>query len=359
MTGDASAMSRIRVDAVRLEGLVARVFASLGMSVEHAATTARGLVAADLRGHESHGVSNYIDVYYQPGLESGVINPRPNVRLLSESETTSRWDGDGGMGFVVAEIAMNDAIERARRYGSGFATVSNSRHFGMAQLYSRMAVEHDMIGIAMTNGGALAVPFRGADPRLGTNPISIAIPCGDEPPYVLDMATTAAAMGKILNAERDGRSVPREWALGTDGSPTIDAADATSAGRLLPLGSTPDGGAHKGYGLALWVEVFSGVLSGTGFGKMLGADNVGHFVGAFRIDGFIPVRTFKPMMDALVRELRATPPGKGYSEVLVAGDPEHRAEAERRIHGVPLHPTVIDLLRRYAETLGVPFDLVI
>lgn len=357
MTSTLPASTRSLVDAQRLERLVSTIFASLGMSEAHATTTARGLVTADLRGHESHGVSNYIDVYYQPGLESGVINPRPNVRMVSESHTTSRWDGDGGIGFVVAEIAMNDAIERARRYGSGFATVANSRHFGMAQLYSRMAVEHDMIGIAMTNGGALAVPFRGADPRLGTNPISVAIPCGDEPPYVLDMATTAAAMGKILNADRDGRSVPREWALGTDGTATTDPADATAAGRLLPLGSTTDGGAHKGYGLALWVEIFSGVLSGTGFGKMLGADNVGHFVGAFRVDGFIPLETFKSMMDALVRDLRATPPARGYTEVLVAGDPEHRAEAERRIHGVPLHPTVVEMLRGYAARLGVPFDL--
>jgi LDH2 family malate/lactate/ureidoglycolate dehydrogenase len=176
--------SRILVDAERLEALVTRIFESFGMPLEGARSTARGLVAADLRGHESHGVSNYLDVYYQPGLESGLINPRPQPRILQETETTARWDGDGGIGFVVAEMAMRDAIERARRHGVGFAAVANSRHYGMAQLYSRMAVEADMIGFSMTNGGALAVPFRGADPRLGTNPISVAVPCGEEPPVV-------------------------------------------------------------------------------------------------------------------------------------------------------------------------------
>ncbi|MBX3030307.1 MAG: Ldh family oxidoreductase [Chloroflexi bacterium] len=350
--------SRTMVDADRLETLVGRIFESFGMPAEDARSTARGLVAADLRGHESHGVSNYLDVYYQPGLESGLINPRPQPRILHETETTARWDGDGGIGFVVAEMAMRDAIERARRHGVGFAAVANSRHYGMAQLYSRMAVDHGMIGISMTNGGALAVPFGGADPRLGTNPISVAVPCGEEPPFVLDMATTAAAMGKVLNAHRDGASIPTEWALGTSGVPTSDPQDAMDAARLLPLGSSATGGAHKGYGLAVVVEILSGVLSGTGFGQMLGPDNLGHFLGAIRVDAFIPLAGFTAMMDALVRELRATPPAQGSSGVLVAGDPEHIAEADRRANGVPLHPRVVEMLRGYAERLEVPFDLV-
>jgi len=358
MTTASVPQSRVTVDAERLEALVVRIFGSFGMPDEAARITARGLVAADLRGHESHGVSNYLDVYYQPGLQSGLINPTPSMRLLQETETTARWDGDGGIGFVVAERAMRDAIERARRHGVGFASVANSRHYGMAQLYSRMALEHDMIGISMTNGGALAVPFRGADPRLGTNPISVAVPCSEEPPFVLDMATTAAAMGKILNAQRDGLPIPAEWAFGVAGVPTTDAQDAMDAARLLPLGSTATGGGHKGYGLAVVVEILCGVLSGTGFGSMLGPDNLGHFVGAIRIDAFIPVAGFKVMMDALVRELRATPPAAGYQQVLVAGDPEHLAEADRRVNGIPLHPRVLEMLRTYAADLGVPFDLV-
>ena len=267
MTTVSMPRSRVAVDADRLEALVVRIFGSFGMPDDAARITARGLVAADLRGHESHGVSNYLDVYYQPGLQSGLINATPTMRLLQETATTARWDGDGGIGFVVAERAMRDAIERARAHGVGFASVANSRHYGMAQLYSRMALEHDMIGISMTNGGALAVPYRGADPRLGTNPISIAVPCGEEPPFVLDMATTAAAMGKILNAQRDGLPIPAEWAYGVAGTPTTDAQDALDAGRLLPLGSTVTGGAHKGYGLAVVVEYLCGVLWGPASGR--------------------------------------------------------------------------------------------
>jgi L-2-hydroxycarboxylate dehydrogenase (NAD+) len=351
--------TRVRVDHERLLDLMTAIFEHLGMPAADAHVTARGLVQADLRGHESHGVSNYLDVYYQPGLESGVINPRPNPRIVFETPTTARWEGDGGMGFVVAELAMRDAIERARRMGVGFASVANSRHYGMAQIYSRMAAEQGMIGISMTNGGALAVPFRGADPRLGTNPISVAIPCGEEPAWVLDMATTAASMGKVLNAQRDGLPIPAEWAIGRDGGPTTDPDSAIEAARLLPLGSTAGGGGHKGYGLAVWVEVMCGVLSGTGFGAMLGPDNLGHFLGAIRVDAFLPAQEFTEMMDGLVRELRATPPAAGQESVLVAGDPEHTNERERRAEGIPLHPRVIEMLRGYSEALARPFDIVI
>jgi LDH2 family malate/lactate/ureidoglycolate dehydrogenase len=214
-----------------------------------------------------------------------------------------------------------------------------------------------MIGLSMTNGGALAVPFRGSEPRLGTNPVSIAIPCGDEAPFVLDMATTAASMGKILNAERDGRSIPDTWAFDADIERTTDPQAAIEGARLLPLGSTAEGGAHKGYGLAVWVEVMCGVLSGTGFGKMLGPDNLGHFFGAIRVDLFQPVDSFKATMDDLVRELRATPPRRADEPVLVAGDPEHTAERERRANGIPLHPRVIAMLERYAAEFDLEYDL--
>ncbi|CAN5718331.1 Ldh family oxidoreductase [soil metagenome] len=357
MTVAGGTSTRIRVHADRLEALTAAIFEDLGMLPEHALITARGLVAADLRGHESHGISNYLDVYYEPGLRSGVIKARPEPRIVRETPTTASWDGDGGMGFVVADIVMRDCIERAARMGTAFASVANSRHYGMAQLYSRMAVEHDMIGLSMTNGGAIAVPFRGSEPRLGTNPISVAIPCGQESPFVLDMATTTASMGKVLNAERDDRPIPAGWALDAGGQPTTDPAAAISGGRLLPLGSTAEGSAHKGYGLAVWVEVMCGVLSGTGFGSMLGPDNLGHAFAAIRVDAFQPLDDFKAMMDDLVRDLRATPPRAGEEPVLVAGDPEHAAERERRELGIPLHPRVIAMLERYATDLARPFDL--
>jgi LDH2 family malate/lactate/ureidoglycolate dehydrogenase len=345
------------VSAAKLEDLVTKIFEHLKLSQAHARIVARALVDADLRGHESHGVSNYIKMIYWPGLTEGVINPNPDLRIEHETSTTARWEADGGMGHVVAHYVMEDVIERARKMGSGFAAVANSRHYGMAQHWSVMALEHDMIGITMTNGGALTVPFQGMEAKLGTNPISVAIPAGEEPPFVLDMATTTVAWGKIANAARDGRSIPLTWGYGRDGRPTDDPNEAIEANLMLPLGGNKEGSAHKGYGLATWVEIFCGLLSGTGFGLALGRDNVGHFFGAWRIDGFMAVPEFKAMMDALLRDLKSTTPAPGFDRVLVAGIPEWENLQDRKANGIPLHPTVVDMLRDYANEVGAPFDL--
>jgi LDH2 family malate/lactate/ureidoglycolate dehydrogenase len=247
----------------QLEDLVTAIFVHLQMPEAHARISARALVAADLRGHESHGVSNYIRTIYEPGLRQGLINTNPRIQIVYETPTTDRWNADGAMGHVAAEYAMRDCIERARRYGVGFAAVANSRHFGAAQIAALMALDHGMVGLSMTNGGALTVPFQGLEPKLGTNPIAVAIPAGQMPPFVLDMATTTVAWGKLANAARDDRSIPVGWALDSVGMPTSDPRAAMEASRLLPLGGTKEGGAHKGYGLATWVEIFCGLFSGT------------------------------------------------------------------------------------------------
>jgi LDH2 family malate/lactate/ureidoglycolate dehydrogenase len=353
-----AAGDRVRVDAEQLQDLVTGLFERWGLTAGHAGISARTLVHSDLRGHESHGVSNFIRVLYYPGLKDGVINPRPDMRILHESPTTSRWDADGAMGPVAGEAAMSDAIERARRHGSGFAAVYNSRHFGMAQHFAMMALEHDMIGMALTNGGPGVVPFQGMEPKLGTDPIAVAIPCGEEPPFVFDASTSTSAWGKIMNAARDGERIPEGWALDGEGRPTGDAAVAAKALRLLPLGSTKEGSGHKGYGLATMVESFAGALSGTGSGAKLGLDNtLGHFFGAWRIDAFMSVTEFKATMDALVRDLKATRPAPGFDRVMVAGQPEWETEQDRRANGIPLHPDVIEMLRGYAAEAGVPFGL--
>jgi len=351
----------VRVDPVRLEALVAAYFAHLGMTVGHARIAAGTLVHSDLRGHESHGVSNFIRVLYAPGLKDGTINPRGAPQIVHETSTTARWDADGAMGHVAGELAMADVIERARAHGSGFAAVRNSRHYGMAQHFAMMALAHDMIGFTMTNGGAGVVPFQGMEPKFGTDPIAVAIPCGEEPPFVLDMSTSTSAWGRIMNAAREGRPIPPTWALGADGRPTTDAAAAaTPPLRLAPLGSTAEGSAHKGYGLATWVEAFSGILSGAGSGAALGLDDtLGHFFGAWRIDAFMPVDRFRAMMDEFVRDLRSTRPAPGFDRVLVAGIPEWEAEQERRANGIPLHPEVVDQLRGYAAEAGIAFDIVL
>lgn len=351
--------ARVRVDATRLHALVAALFVHHGMPEEAADITAGGIVAADLRGHESHGVSNNLDGFYLPGLAKGTINPRPDIRLVHETPSTSRWDADLGLGYVVGHRVMQDVIERARNVGSGFAAVGNSRHYGMAQYYSMMALEHDMIGFSMTNGVTPGVvPFGGRDPRLNTNPITVAIPAGDEPPFVLDMATTPAAFGKIQNHARDGKPIPAGWALDEAGETTTDPDVAIRAVRLLPLGGTREGSAHKGYGLGTWVDLFCGALSGFGFTGLPGdSENVNHFFGAWRVDAFLPAAEFKALMDERIRELTSTRPAPGFDRVMVAGLPEWESEQERRANGIPLHPSVIEMLGRHASAAGVPFDI--
>jgi LDH2 family malate/lactate/ureidoglycolate dehydrogenase len=357
MTTTADTAARVRVSAPKLTDLVTDLFAYLKLPRDHARIAAEALVDADLRGHESHGVSNYIKMIYYPGLAEGIINPNPNMRIEHESPTTARWEADGAMGHVVAHLAMSDVIERAKKLGSGFAAVANSRHYGMAQHWAVMALEHDMIGITMTNGGALTVPFQGMEAKLGTNPIAVSIPAGEEPPFILDMATTTVAWGKIMNAGRDGVAIPTSWGYDSTGRPTTDPQAAMEAKLMLPLGGSREGSAHKGYGLSAWVEIFCGVLSGTGFGMQLGRDNVGHFFGAWRIDAFMPAGEFKSMMDSLLRDLKSTKPAPGFDRVLVAGVPEWETVADRVASGIPLHPTVIDTLREYADEVGAAFDL--
>ena len=349
----------VLVDPGRLEDAVTAIYVALGLPPDDARICSRGVVLSDLRGHESHGVSNSVLGSYVPGLRSGTINPRPDIRVLQETSVTSRWDGDRGMGFVAGHRAMQWVIERARQHGAAFAAVANSRHFGMAQYYPLMALEHDLIGLSMTGGLVRSVvPFQGLEGRYGTNPISVAIPAGEMPPYVLDMATTTVAGGKIVNAMRDGRSIPPTIALGHDGRPTTDPAEALAAKRMLPLGATKEGSGHKGYGLALWVELFTGVLSAQGFASRFEGDEfVNHFFGAWDPSAFLPLDEFKALMDGRLREMTETPPSKGYDRVLYAGLPEWEAEREHRANGVPLHPTVVEKLSALAAELGVPFDV--
>jgi LDH2 family malate/lactate/ureidoglycolate dehydrogenase len=263
------------------------------------------------------------------------------------------------MGFVAGHRAMEWVIARAKEHGAAFAAVHNSRHIGMVQFYSLMALEHDLVGIAMTGGlNRAVVPFQGREPQYGTNPVSVAIPAGTLPPFVLDMATTTVAGGKIVNAIRDGRPIPPTYALGHDGRPTIDPSEAMAARRLLPLGATREGSGHKGYGLALWVELFTGILSGHGFAPHHeGDESVNHFFGAWDPTAFLPLDEFTSLMDERLREMTETPPAEGYDRVLYAGLPEWEAEQDHLANGIPLHPTVVDDLATLAAELGVPFDV--
>ena len=267
-------------------------------------------------------------------------------------------DGGGGIGLVVGTRAMTMAIEKARAAGIGLVAVRNSRHYGAAGNYARMALAHDMIGFSVTNSDKLVVPTYGRESRIGTNPIGVAVPAGAEPPFLLDMATSTVPLGKIMLARRNGLALPVGWAADRNGVPTTDPEVAFSALRLLPLGGTPEQGSHKGYGLGVVVDVLAGVLSGAGVavGQGLGGQ-VGHFFAALRVDLLRPLDAFKAGMDEYLRALRETPTAPGHDRVFYAGLMEHESEVARRRDGIPLHRDVVGYLDRLAGELGLASTL--
>jgi L-2-hydroxycarboxylate dehydrogenase (NAD+) len=356
MTSDSPNM--MRVNHLKLTRFVTRSFEKLGVSSNDAQIAADALVSADLRGVDTHGVIRFNpQAWYVKWLTEGSMTARPNIRVVSESSSTALIDGDRGMGMVIGHRAMEMAIRKAKESGIGMVGVRNSRHYGMSAYYAMMALAHDMIGIAMTNASRQVVPTFGRESRFGTNPMCFAVPADKELPFVLDMATTTAAAGKLELAARQGKSIPPGWALDDQAEATNDPRVAQHARRLLPLGGSREGGSHKGYGLAIFVEILCGVLTGTMTALNADQDPRGHFFGAISVDTFRPVDEFKRDMDRLVRELKSTPPIEGQNRVYVAGEIEYETAEERTERGIPLLPSVLKGLRDVSEQLGVPYDL--
>lgn len=344
----------VRVGVEALRERTAELFAAMGLPSEDARTVAEMLVEADLMGISSHGVSNYIRLIYRPGLRDGRIEARPRITVVRDGPTMALLDGGGGMGQVVATRAMDLAIEKARQSGVGVVAVRGSRHYGAAGVYSRRALEHDMIGVSLTNADQLVLPLGGSESRFGTNPLALAVPAGEEPPFLLDMATSTVPLGRILLAARAGESIPHGWAADSEGRSTDDPDAAFRAMRLLPLGSTLEMGGHKGMGLAMAVDILSGLLSAAGVGidDHLGTQ-VGHLFAALRIDGLRDLGEFKAEMDAFLRRVRETPATHPGTPVIYAGIKEHEARRDRRRRGIPLHPEVVAYLDDLATELGV------
>ncbi|HEY4027337.1 MAG TPA: Ldh family oxidoreductase [Candidatus Dormibacteraeota bacterium] len=350
--------------AEALHEFSARVLALGGVPADDAALAADVLLAADLRGIDSHGVAR-LRAYHR-ALCSGEINPTPHLRIVRETMTTATVDADNGLGLVAGPRANDIAMAKALETGSGWVAVRNTNHYGIAGYYVLQALERDLIGWAMTNSSALVAPLWGVGRMLGTNPLAIAFPGLEEPPIVIDFATSAVAFGKIEIARRKGQSIPEGWAIDVQGRPATDPQAIYDGGALLPVGSSRELGGHKGYALAMMVDVLSAVLSGANWGPFAPAfaidqtpsgsvgAGIGHFFGALRIDGFIEPDEFKRQVDHLVRTFRSTPPAPGTNGPLVPGDPEREAEAVRRRDGIPLiAPVVADLEALAAET-GVP-----
>jgi LDH2 family malate/lactate/ureidoglycolate dehydrogenase len=353
------AADSIRVDHQKLRSFVTLVFQGLGVPEADAMIAAQVLVMADLRGVDSHGVVRLnASGWYVKAIREGLMNPKPQIRTVEETQISALMEGDGGLGMVVGHRAMELAIEKARAAGVGLVAVRNSRHFGMAAYYSMLALSHEMIGISMTNAGRQVVPTFGSEAKYGTNPLSLAAPAGDEPPFVLDMATTTAAAGKLEIATRLGESIPLGWALDQEARPTTDSLVAQRARKLLPLGATREGGSHKGYGLAIMIEILCGVLSGTVAAQSPPSLAVrGHFFGAISIASFRPVEVFKRDMDNLLRYLKAASRAEGQERVFVAGEIEHETAQERAKNGIPLHSSVIKGLAELSQQLSIPYDL--
>jgi L-2-hydroxycarboxylate dehydrogenase (NAD+) len=351
----------------RLREFSARVFMYFGVPPDDAHLAADVLAAADLRGVDSHGVAR-LHTYYDM-LELDRINPRANLRVVRELPGTATVDGDNGLGLVVGPKANVIAMEKALVVGSGWVSVRNTNHFGMAGYYPLQALKRDLVGWAMTNSTKLVAPLWGAERMLGTNPIAVAFPGLDEPPIVIDMATSATAFGKIEIALRAGQPIPEGWALDKGGHAATLPQQMMDGGALVPLGGTRETGGHKGFCLAALVDILSCVLSGANWGPFAPpfalrqeipsrsvGKGIGHFFGALRIDGFIDPDAFKGQIDDWVRTFRATKPAPGTPGVVIPGDPERLAEAERRVTGVPLSPAVVADLHEISARTGVPFE---
>jgi LDH2 family malate/lactate/ureidoglycolate dehydrogenase len=300
-------------------------------------------------------------------LQLGRINPKPNIRIVREKISTATVDGDNGLGLVVGPKANEIAMEKAEKVGSGWVSVCNTNHYGIAGYYVLQALKRDMIGWAMTNSTKLVAPLWGAERMLGTNPIAIAFPGMEEPPIVIDLATSAAAYGKIEIAKRAGKPIPEGWIIDNQGNMSTDPMDMMNGGALLPLGSDRERGGHKGYALSAMVDILCCVLSGANWGPFAPpfalrqeiparsvGKGIGHFFGAMQIDGFIEVTEFKRQIDDWIRTFRATKPAPGTGGVLIPGDPEREAEAIRSKEGIPLIQAVVDDLMDISRQTGIP-----
>jgi LDH2 family malate/lactate/ureidoglycolate dehydrogenase len=348
----------------QLKAFAHTVFLKIGCKETDAALAADTLLSADLRGVDSHGVarlSGYIRLW-----EADRINATPDIKVVHETPSTAVVDGDQGLGLVVAPKAMDIAMEKATSCGTGWVSVKNSNHFGIAGYHAMMALEKDMVGIAMTNASPLVAPTFANERLLGTNPIAVAIPTGEEPPFIADFATTTAANGKIEILQRKGEEAPLGWIQDDEGLPTENPYGVQEGGALLPLGGDREHGSHKGYCLGSIVDIFSAVFSGANYGPWvppfvsflpvaddLVGEGIGHFLGAMRIDAFRPADDFKSHMDNWIKRFKSAKPVPGQDRVLIPGDPEREFEKERINSGIPLNEKVEKDLLELAEKFQV------
>src|SRR5215471_7718734 len=345
---------QVRVSEAALRRTVAQIFEKLGVSAADAAEGADVLTMTDLRGVETHGVSNMLRAYVRD-YKAGKLDPRPGWRVVRESPATAVIDAERRLGIMIGPRAMRLAMEKARNVGVGVVTVFNSGHFGAIGHYALEATGHDMVGVCFTGAGLSVVPTFATRPMLGTNPIAIAAPARHEAPMLFDAATSAIAGNKIRLAIRVGSPLLPGWVTDKDGIPIMEEKPVFDREEYhqAPLGGTREQGSHKGYGLALMAEVLSTVLSGalpTMLAPTSGSKN--HFA-AYRIDAFTDVEQFKNTMDEMLKSLRTAPPIAGQERVLYPGLSEAEEVEIRRAKGIPLHREVLQWFAECTGELGV------
>lgn len=342
------------------------IFIAMGCPESDAETATKTLLSADMRGVDSHGVarlSGYVRLW-----DKQRINAKPDIKVIHETPSTATIDGDAGLGLVVAPFAMQVAIEKAKNAGTGWVAVKNSNHYGIAGYHAMKALDHDMIGMSMTNASPLVSPTFSKERMLGTNPIAVAIPANEQPPFVGDFATTPAANGKLEVLMRKGENAPLGWIQDQGGQSTDNAHGIKEGGSWLPLGGDREHGSHKGFILGSIVDIFSAVLSGANYGpwappfvaflepsKDPVGEGLGHFFGAMRVDAFRPAEEFKSHMDNWITRFRESDRADENQPVVIPGDPERAYEKERSKNGIPLLEPVEKDLRALGERFGVKF----
>lgn len=343
------------------------VFMKMGCSRHDSEIIADVFLAAELRGHPSHGMIRIKD-YYEL-WKNGRINTDPKIKTVHETPSTCVVDGDNAVGMVAAARSMEIAIEKAKNAGTGWVSTRNSNHFGIAGYYAMKALGHNMIGICLTNANPLVAPTYSISRLMGTNPIAVAIPALKQPPFVADFATTPVARGKLAVAEKKGEKVPFGFVQDSSGNPSDDPAILKRGGSMLPLGGDREHGSHKGFCLSSIVDIFSAVLSGANFGPFVPpsvaflpvpevkvGEGTGHFFGAMRIDAFQPEEEFLLKMDKWIETFRAGKPADGQTRVLIPGDPEREATERLMRNGIDIVPAIKEDLLIVARDLGIEFS---
>ncbi|MGE4282473.1 MAG: Ldh family oxidoreductase [Clostridia bacterium] len=347
----------MKYNAEKLKKFGIELMGKAGLGEKEADVFADSLVQADLRGIGSHGVSRFRT--YATRVKSGVVAANVVPEIISGSDSVLAVDGKNGIGTSVAMQVMDMCIERAKKQGSCFATVKNGNHFGIGAYYTMYAAKHNMIGVAMCNSEASVVPTGGAKPMLGTNPLSVAIPAGRYPSFVLDMATSVVARGKVVLAQKEGKSIPDSWCVDKDGAPTTDPSEAL-AGAMLPFGGP------KGYAIGFIIDIICSCLGGaldcrrtypfwTDFEN---PQNVGYFMGVFDISKLMPVELFKERVDSMFDEFKACPTSPGFKEVMIPGEIEYNLSLKREQEGIEISDAVVEDIKRLAKEYDLehPFN---